>query len=69
MPHEHVPLALTEKGELGPCCRICAKRMTFGEAMVHDQHYLCWKHYLEESGADSATSTSTQEDPFYRNRD
>lgn len=66
MPHEHVPLAVTEKGELGPCCIKCQKRMTFGEAMIHEQHYLCWEHYVEATGADSATASFEHSDRFYR---
>lgn len=69
MPQDHVPLTLTENGELGPSCRICAKRMTFGEAMVHNQHYFCWEHYREQTGVDSATSTRVNENPFYRAKD
>ena len=30
MPHEHVPLGLTENGELGPICHYTGKIMTFG---------------------------------------
>ena len=34
MPHEHIELAQTPNGEIGPRCNECGIRLTFGEAMV-----------------------------------
>ena len=55
MPHEHIELAQTPNGEIGPRCKTCGIRLTFGEAMVVDKNYLCWEHYVESTGADTAT--------------
>ena len=65
MPHEHIPLAQTPNGELGPRCNACGTRLTFGEAMVHDKHYFCWEHYVEATGADTATSIGEAEERFW----
>ena len=46
MPHEHIELAQTPNGEIGPRCNSCGTRLTFGEAMVVDKHYFCWAHIL-----------------------
>lgn len=66
MPHSHVPLALSPSGEIGPLCHVCGKRLTFGEAMVHDELYYCWTHYQSLTGATAATSGSEVVRPFYR---
>lgn len=66
MPHEHIPLAQTPNGELGPRCKSCGIRLTFGEAMVVDKHYYCWEHYVEVTGADSATVEIQRETRFWK---
>ena len=53
MPHEHIELAQTPNGEIGPRCNVCGIRLTFGEAEVFGKHYLCWEHYVEATGADT----------------
>ena len=65
MPHEHVQLAQAPNGEIGPRCHICGIRLTFGAAMVHNQHYLCWDHYVEATGADTVTVVGETEEKFY----
>ena len=66
MPHEHIQLAQTPNGELGPRCKSCGTRLTFGEAMVVDRDYFCWVHYVEETGADSATVEIQRETRFWK---
>ena len=66
MPHEHIPLTQAPNNEIGPLCIPCNKRMTFGEAMVHNERYICWDCYIKETGNKSATSESTNEGPFYK---
>ena len=66
MPHEHVALAQTANGEIGPKCNKCGIRLTFGNSMVNDQVYLCWEHYVEATGADSATKTHDTESRFWQ---
>ena len=56
MPHEHIQLAQTPNGEIGPRCHTCGERLTFGNAMVVDKYYICWEHYFEATGADTVTS-------------
>ena len=55
MPHDHIQLAQAPNGELGPRCHQCGIRLTFGNAMVVDKHYMCWDCYVEATGADTAT--------------
>ncbi|MED5350456.1 MAG: hypothetical protein VYB50_03080 [Candidatus Thermoplasmatota archaeon] len=66
MPHEHVPLAQAPNGEIGPKCHGCNSRLTFGSAMVHAQHYMCWDCYVKATGADTATDTSIENKPFWQ---
>jgi hypothetical protein len=66
MPHEHIPLAFAPNGEIGPLCHHCGKRLTFGQSMVFDQHYYCWDHYQEVSGAGAVTKGPDGSSPFYR---
>ena len=54
MPHDHIQLAQSPSGEIGPRCHKCGIRLTFGNAMVLDKHYYCWEHYVEKTGADTA---------------
>lgn len=66
MPHDHLTLKQAPNGELGVTCHSCDLRMTFGQAMVVDQFYYCWQHYVELTGAASATASDAREQPFYR---
>ena len=66
MPHEHVPLAQTANGEIVPKCHECGIRLTFGNSMVYNEVYLCWKCYVAATGADSATKTHNTESPFWQ---
>ena len=66
MPHEHIELAQTPNGEIGPRCNSCGTRLTFGEAMVVDKHYYCWNHYVEITGADTATIEIQREIRFWK---
>ena len=66
MPHEHIELAQTPNGEIGPRCNVCGIRLTFGEAMVFGKHYLCWEHYVEETGADTATVEIQRQTRFWK---
>ena len=45
----------TSTGQLGPICAITGKAMTFAEAIVLDNQYVCWEAYVEITGAASAT--------------
>ena len=65
MPHEHISLAQAPNGEIGPRCEMCGTRLTFGNAMVHDKFYLCWKCYVEKTGDDTSTSIGEAEDRFW----
>ena len=42
-------------GQLGPVCAITGKAMTFAEAVVLDDKFVCWEAYVEVTGADSAS--------------
>jgi hypothetical protein len=65
MPHDHIQLAQAPNGEIGPRCDSCGVRMTFGNAMVFENIYLCWEHYVERTGADSSTAVSEAEQRFW----
>lgn len=67
MAHDSVSIALSPSGEVGPLCNICKKRLTFGESMVHNEHYLCWEHYQEATGASSITDEKDMDLPFFKN--
>ena len=45
----------TASGQLGPVCAITGKAMTFAEAIVLDDQFVCWEAYVEVTGADSAS--------------
>ena len=45
----------TATGQLGPVCAITGKAMTFAEAVVLDDKFVCWEAYVEVTGADSAS--------------
>ena len=68
MPHEHIQLAQAPNGELGPRCKSCGTRLTFGAAMVVDKDYYCWEHYVEITGADSVTIERTTETRFWKEK-
>lgn len=65
MPHEHITLAQAPNGEIGPRCETCGVRLTFGNAMVVGKFYMCWEHYVESTGADTATSVGEAEERFW----
>ena len=65
MPHEHITLAQAPNGEIGPRCETCGVRLTFGNAMVVGKFYMCWEHYVESTGADTATSVAEAEERFW----
>ena len=66
MPHEHITLAQAPNGEIGPRCHACGIRLTFGNAMVLDKYYYCWEHYVEKTGADTATVVGDTVERFYQ---
>ena len=45
----------TATGQLGPVCAITGKAMTFAEAIVLDDQFVCWEAYVEATCADSAS--------------
>ena len=65
MPHDHIQLAQAPNGELGPRCHDCGTRLTFGNAMVLDKFYMCWKCYVKETGSDTATDVSDADERFW----
>jgi hypothetical protein len=40
-------------------------RLTFGNAMAVGKHFMCWEHYVEATGADTATSIGEAEERFW----
>lgn len=66
MPHDHIQLAQSPSGEIGPRCHNCGIRLTFGNAMVLDKYYYCWEHYVEKTGADTATVVGDTVERFYQ---
>ena len=66
MPHDHIQLAQTPNGELGPRCKTCGDRLTFGAAMIINENYFCWEHYVSITGADSATVEIKRETRFWK---
>jgi len=65
MPHENIQLAQAPNGEIGPRCKKCGLRLTFGAAMVIDQNYYCWECYVEITSSDSATTVGDSEQRFW----
>jgi len=45
----------TATGQLGPVCAHTGKALTFAEAIVLDNKYVCWDAYVEITGAKPAT--------------
>jgi hypothetical protein len=66
MPHDHIELAQAPNGEIGPRCKSCGTRMTFGAAMIIDKNYYCWEHYVELTGAKSATVQRSIDNRFWK---
>jgi hypothetical protein len=66
MPHDHVPLAQSPNGELGPLCHGCGIRLTFGQSIPIDEHYACWDCYQKITGRGAATAGKDAEKRFYR---
>ncbi len=44
-----------ETEQMGIRCTVCEKRLTFGKALVVDERYYCWEHYLQVTGITPAT--------------
>ncbi|HII86934.1 MAG TPA: hypothetical protein HA268_03145 [Candidatus Poseidoniaceae archaeon] len=65
MPHDHITLAQAPNGEIGPRCKACGMRLTFGNAMAVGKHFMCWEHYVEATGAETATSIGEAEERFW----
>tara|TARA_B100000282_G_scaffold289023_1_gene258307 strand:- start:785 stop:1000 length:216 start_codon:yes stop_codon:yes gene_type:complete len=65
MPHDNVQLAQAPNGEIGPRCKDCGTRLTFGNAMVIDKNYYCWDCYVKITGADTATTVGESEERFW----
>ena len=45
----------TATGQLGQICAINGKDMTFAEAIVLDDKFVCWEAYVEVTGAESSS--------------
>ena len=45
----------TATGQLGPVCSITGRPLTFAEAIVLDNEYVCGEAYVEATGAGPAT--------------
>ena len=45
----------TATRQLGPICAITGKAMTFAEAIVLDDKFVCWEAYVEVTGAESSS--------------
>ena len=45
----------TATGQLGPICAHTGKALTFAEAIVLNNQFVCWEAYIEISGAQPAT--------------
>ena len=45
----------TATGQLGPVCAITGTAMTFAEAIVLDDKFVCWEAYVEVTGAESSS--------------
>ena len=47
----------TATGQLGPICSVTGKPITFSEAIVVDDKYVCYEAYVELMGQGSATDS------------
>jgi hypothetical protein len=45
----------TATGQLGPICAHTGKALTFAEAIVLNNQFVCWEAYIEITGAQPAT--------------
>tara|TARA_Y100001970_G_scaffold166768_1_gene204049 strand:+ start:58319 stop:58513 length:195 start_codon:yes stop_codon:yes gene_type:complete len=45
----------TASGQLGPVCAVTGKALTFAEAIVLDNEYVCFEAYVEKTGRAPAT--------------
>ena len=45
----------TATGQLGPICAHTGKALTFAEAIVLNNQFVCWEAYIELTGAQPAT--------------
>ena len=45
----------TATGQLGPVCSHTGRAMTFAEAIVLDDKFVCWEAYIELTGAEPST--------------
>ena len=45
----------TATGQLGPICAHTGKALTFAEAIVLNNKFVCWEAYIEITGAQPAT--------------
>ena len=45
----------TATGQLGPICAHTGKALTFAEAIVLNNQFVCWEAYIELTGARPAT--------------
>ena len=52
----------TASGQLGPVCAVTGKALTFGEAIVLDDEYLCMEAYVEKTGASPSTEGKEVQD-------
>ncbi len=44
-------------GQLGPICAVTGRALTFSEAIVVDDRFVCYEAYLEMTGTESATDS------------
>ena len=47
----------TATGQLGPVCSHTGRAMTFAEAIVLDDKFVCWEAYIELTGAEPVSYT------------
>ena len=47
----------TATGQLGPICAVTGKALTFSEAIVVDDRFVCYEAYLELTGNEPATDS------------
>ena len=45
----------TATGQLGPICAHTGKALTFAEAIVLNNQFVCWEAYIEITGAQPET--------------
>ena len=47
----------TATGQLGPICSVTGRALTFSEAIVVDDEFVCYEAYLEMTGTESVTDS------------